>query len=146
MSTTSAQSEIVVVCPKCGAKNRVDASRADVQPVCGRCKSPLPTVADASSPGSDHALELTDATFDSALQSAASRPVLVDCWATWCPPCRAIAPAIEQLAAESRRRWVIAKLDVDHNQRTAGRFQIEGIPTLLIFKNGKLIDRLVGLQ
>jgi thioredoxin len=143
MSAASTQSEIVL-CPNCGAKNRIDGSR-DAQPVCGRCKTPLPAQApDASL--SAHPMELTDATFDSALQSAGDRPVLVDCWATWCPPCRAIAPTIEQLAAESRGRWVIAKLDVDQNQRTAARFRVEGIPALLFFKNGKQVDLLVGLQ
>jgi thioredoxin len=143
-ATSTASSSQIVVCPNCGAKNRIDRSR-DAQPVCGRCKTPLPAL-DASASSSDHPLELTDATFDSALQSAGDRPVLVDCWATWCPPCRAIAPTIEQLAAESRGRWVIAKLDVDQNQQTAARFRIEGIPALLIFKNGRQVDLLVGLQ
>ncbi|HEY8750175.1 MAG TPA: thioredoxin, partial [Tepidisphaeraceae bacterium] len=69
---------------------------------------------------------------------------LVDFWAVWCPPCRAIAPVLEQLSSESGGKYVIGKLNVDENQQSASKFHIEGIPTLLIFKSGKLVDRLVG--
>jgi thioredoxin len=78
------------------------------------------------------------------IEASRQIPVLVDFWATWCPLCRAIAPVLEQLSAESDGRYEIGKLDVDQNQRTAAKFQIEGIPTLLIFKSGQLVDRLVG--
>jgi thioredoxin len=70
--------------------------------------------------------------------------VLVDFWAPWCGPCRAIAPVLEQIAAESGGRYVVGKLNVDENPRTSGQFHVDGIPTLLIFKAGKLVDRLVG--
>ena len=73
-------------------------------------------------------------------------PVMVDCWAEWCGPCRMIAPALDQLARESEGRYRIAKLNVDENPRTAAGFRIASIPTLLIFKNGQLQDRMVGLQ
>jgi len=129
----------IVICPSCGSKNRVDERANEAQPVCGKCGTRLPPPA-ASEAG--HPVIVTDDNF--AEITADSRPVLVDFWATWCPPCRAVAPILEQLARESDGRYVIGKLDVDQNQRTAGQFQIEGIPTLLIFKNGKVVDRLVG--
>jgi thioredoxin len=139
----------VVVCPNCGAKNRVDEQRAAItRPVCGRCGKPL-MVPGGAAPGANGAgkpIEVTDATFDSTLAAAGDKPVLVDCWAAWCGPCRMIAPTINQLAAESNGRWVVAKLDVDANPRTAGRFKIDAIPAMLIFKNGKLVDQIVGLQ
>jgi thioredoxin len=89
---------------------------------------------------------VTDASFQKVLGDAGSRPLLVDCWAEWCGPCRMIGPIIDQLAAESGSRYVIAKLNVDENPRTAAQFSIRSIPSLLIFKNGKLVDRLVGAQ
>jgi thioredoxin 2 len=127
----------VVVCANCGAKNRVDERARELQPVCGRCGQKL-----ASDDGG--VLTLTEANF--ADTTAVNVPVLVDCWAAWCGPCRAIAPVVEQLAAESRGRYRVAKLNVDENPRTAAQFQIDSIPTLLIFKNGQVVDRLVGLQ
>jgi thioredoxin len=133
----------IVTCPNCGAKNRVDETRDDLQPVCGRCKTPLSAVAF----GSDgHPAELTEATFDAAIRSAGDRPVLVDCWAAWCGPCKMIAPTIDALAAESNGRWLVAKLDIDRNPSTAQRYRVASIPTLLIFKNGQLAEQLVGLQ
>jgi thioredoxin len=130
----------IVSCPACGTKNRVEDRGNGVQPVCGKCGAPLPAPNAAASDG--HPATVTDANFEQFIQ--APHPVLVDFWATWCPPCRAIAPVLEQLAAESGGKYAIGKLDVDQNQQTAAKFQIEGIPTLLIFKSGKLVDRLVG--
>ena len=72
--------------------------------------------------------------------------MLVDAWAPWCGPCRMIAPVIDQLAAESQGRYKISKLNVDENPLIASRYQIASIPTLLIFKEGQLVDRLIGLQ
>jgi thioredoxin len=134
----------IVSCPNCGAKNRVDETKADrLQPVCGKCgqKLPLP-----SAETGGHPVTVTDASLPDALSSAGSKPVLVDCWAPWCGPCRMIAPVMDQLAAESGGRYVVAKLNVDENPRTASQFRIDGIPALLIFKNGKLVDKVVGLQ
>ena len=138
----------IVTCPNCGAKNRVDErAAASRQPVCGRCGTKLSVVgAGGAAGGADgHPVEVTDATFASVLSGAGDRPVLVDCWATWCPPCRMLAPTIDALAAESAGRWVVGKLDTDHNPQTAARFRISSIPTLLIFKNGQLADQIVGL-
>ena len=86
---------------------------------------------------------LTDANFTSeVLQS--DLPVLVDFWATWCGPCRIIAPIIEKLSVELEGRAKIGKVDVDHNPQTAMNFGIRSIPTLLFFKNGQVVDQLVG--
>jgi thioredoxin len=73
-------------------------------------------------------------------------PVLLDLWAAWCGPCRMIAPVIEQIAAEFSGRALVGKLDVDANPRTASRFGVQSIPTLLILKDGREVDRLIGAQ
>jgi thioredoxin len=73
-------------------------------------------------------------------------PILVDCWAQWCGPCLMVAPVLDELAAEAGGRYLIAKLNVDENPRTAAEFNIRSIPTMLIFKDGALVDRLVGVQ
>lgn len=95
--------------------------------------------------GEGQPITLTDATFDATLRGT-SQPVLVDFWAEWCGPCKMIAPAVSQLAAEFAGRAVVAKLNVDENPRTPSRFGIQGIPTLLIFRNGQVVDQLVGAQ
>jgi len=135
----------IVTCPNCGTKNRVDHSRArDAQPVCGKCGATLPAPAAATTAGGKPVI-VTDATFSSAVLRA-DLPVLLDCWAPWCGPCRMIAPTIDQLAAESAGRFVIAKLNTDENPNTAAQYRIDAIPTMLIFHRGQLVDRIVGLQ
>ncbi len=132
---------MIVSCAKCGARNRVDESAAQKRrPVCGRCGTEL-DVNGTSAPRI-----VTDATFAREVLQAGQTPVLVDCWAAWCGPCRMIAPVLDELAAESRGRYVITKLNVDENPQTAARFQIRSIPTLLIFKNGQLVDTIIGVQ
>jgi len=91
-------------------------------------------------------VNITDQTFEREVLQARGGPVLVDCWAPWCAPCRMVGPILDQLAAESGGRYRIAKLNVDDNPQTASRFQIASIPTMLIFKDGQLIDRLIGAQ
>jgi thioredoxin 2 len=139
----------ITICPRCGAKNRVDEGKAvALKPVCGKCHTPLDEKAGSASPfASDttRPIEVTDATFPT-LVLGSSVPVLVDCWAPWCGPCKAIAPVMDQLAAEADGRYTVAKLNTDQNPRTAAQYRIDAIPTLLLFKNGRLVDRLVGLQ
>ena len=136
---------MIVACPKCGAKNRVDERTAtEMQPVCGKCGVPLPAPAVAAN-GKPHTV--TDDSFTrDVVEASSTRPVLVDAWAEWCGPCRMIAPVLDELAAESNGRYTIAKLNVDENPRTAAQFKIRSIPTLLIFKNGKLVDLIMGAQ
>jgi thioredoxin 1 len=89
------------------------------------------------------AVEVTDANFEGTILNA-DRPALVDFWAVWCGPCRAISPIVEELADEYGDRIVVGKLDVDSNRETAVKYGIQAIPTLLLVKNGEIADRIVG--
>jgi len=131
----------IVSCPACGARNRTEDRGPNLRPVCGRCGATLPAAA-----GNAHPEEVTDATFAERVLRAGPQPVLVDFWAEWCPPCRRLAPTIDQLAAEAGSRYRVAKLDVQSNPRTAEQYGIQSIPALLIFKNGAVVEQLVGLR
>ena len=148
----------IVECAKCGAKNRVDERVTFVgkQPVCGRCGAGLgpggvsaePAAPNASGGGGDtKPLAVTDRTFArEVVEASSARPVLLDCWAAWCGPCRTIAPALDELAAESAGRYRVAKLDVDANPQTAASLRIQSIPTLFVYKNGRPVERIDGAQ
>ena len=86
---------------------------------------------------------ITDAEFDGTILNS-DKPALVDFWAVWCGPCRIVGPIVEELAGEYADRAVIAKLDVDSNRDTAVKYGIQAIPTLLFFKGGQQVDRIVG--
>ena len=136
MSTTS--SVQIVRCQNCGANNRVVVNQSSERsPICGRCKTSL--VAEASP------IIVTDANYAAEIENS-PLPVLLDLWAPWCGPCRMLAPVIDQIASEIAGRARVGKLNVDENPQTAARFRVQGIPTLLILKQGREIDRIVGVQ
>ncbi|MFO7598719.1 MAG: thioredoxin TrxC [Candidatus Desulfacyla sp.] len=132
------QDSVIVRCGHCGAKNRIPRGRMQDRAVCGRCKSSL-----SIGPDLDKPVDITDNTFDSEVLSS-SMPVLVDCWAPWCGPCRMVGPVLEQLAREYAGRVKIAKLNVDENPRIASRYSIRSIPTMLLFNRGELANTMVG--
>jgi thioredoxin 2 len=127
----------LIRCSACGATNRVPGEKSErgLKPVCGRCKTPLPI---------GKPVAVTDATFSDEVERS-PLPVLLDMWAAWCGPCRVIAPVIDELAGEMAGRVRIAKLNVDENPMTAARFNVRSIPTLLVFKAGREVDRIVGV-
>jgi thioredoxin 2 len=128
----------LIRCAACGAANRVPWAKVEggLAPVCGRCKAPLPIRGP---------ITVTDATFALDVEDS-PLPVLLDMWAPWCGPCRMIAPVVEELATEMSGRVRVGKLNVDENPATAARFGVQSIPTLLVLKRGREIDRIVGVQ
>ena len=87
-------------------------------------------------------LELNDSNFDETINS--DKPVLVDFWAEWCGPCKMIEPVVEELAGDYEGKAIVAKLNVDENPQVTARFGVRSIPTLLVFKNGQVVDKQVG--
>jgi len=130
---------LLIRCPVCGTTNRVPPDRIEqgLRPKCGRCKNPLSV--------QNEPVIVTDATFAAEVEASAL-PVLVDAWAPWCGPCRFIAPIIDELATEMAGRVRVAKLNVDDNPQTTSRFGLRSIPTLLVIKGGREVDRLIGVQ
>jgi thioredoxin 2 len=100
-------------------------------PVCGACKKPLPWLVEANS-GLSQELQ-------------ASVPVLVDFWAEWCGPCKMVAPVLEEISREHAGKLKIVKLNVDHHPLASSAYQVQGIPTLILFKNGQPVERVVGV-
>ena len=125
-----------VACAHCQTINRVPEPRLAEDPVCGRCGQPLL---------SGEPVALTDANFD-AVVGKTELPVIVDFWATWCGPCRAMAPAFEQAASQLKGQAVLAKLDTDENPRNAARVAIRSIPTLVKLQRGAEVQRVAGAQ
>jgi len=121
----------LVACPACATRNRVPASAAGV-PKCGKCGSPLPWATDAG-----------DDDFDEVAISS-PLPVLVDLWAEWCPPCRMVSPALDQLARERAGQLKLVKVDVDRAPGLARRYDARSIPTLLLIDGGEVVSRQVG--
>ncbi len=123
-----------IVCPHCNAVNRIPLARMTDDPKCGKCHKPLFTAAP---------LELTSSNFQTHI-SRNDIPVVVDFWAAWCGPCKMMAPAFEQAAAQLEPTARLAKLNTEIEQDIAARFRIQSIPTIAIFRNGQEVARQAG--
>jgi thioredoxin 2 len=133
MSTTPGSDvrSSIVTCSNCQTNNRVPVASTG-HPRCGKCKSPLPWVVDAG-----------DSDFDE-IADQATLPVLVDVWAPWCGPCRMVTPVLEQLASEMAGQIKLVKVNADEAPRLSQRFEAQAIPTLLVMKNGQVVEKQVG--
>lgn len=131
---------VVVSCARCGAKNRVPTARIQDKAVCGTCHMPITVGSFSSKP-----VRVTDESFTHEVTNH-SGVVLVDFWAPWCSPCRMVSPVLDQLAREYSGRVKIAKLNVDENPMTASRYNIRSIPSLMLFKDGRIVNTLMGAQ
>lgn len=125
--------DVRVVCPQCSAANRVPRQRLEEGPKCGACKEPL---------FYGHPVELTGAELERHM--AGDLPLVVDFWAPWCAPCRAMAPTFEHTAQQIEPHARFVKLNTDNDQAIASRLDIRAIPTLMIFKHGKEVARVAG--
>ncbi|MGD2063854.1 MAG: thioredoxin TrxC [Nitrospirota bacterium] len=125
---------IHIVCPHCSAVNRIPAARIDEQPNCGKCHRPLFTA---------HPVALSGASFERHV-TRNDIPVLVDFWAPWCGPCKAMAPAFEEAARQLEPRMRLAKVNTDAEQALGAQFGIQSIPTLALFHAGREVARQPG--
>jgi thioredoxin 2 len=130
----SAARHITVSCPFCGRRNRIDADRVADRPRCGECRRPLLV---------DRPVKLTGDDFDAVLEGT-DVPVLVDFYADWCGPCKVMAPLLDELAADRAGALLVAKLDTDREPAISARFGIRGIPTLIVFRDGREAARSTG--
>jgi thioredoxin 2 len=128
---------IEIACTQCGTKNRIPADKQHLGPKCGKCKTAI-SLGNAAVP-----VELDDSTF-SGFISTVAKPVMVDFFSPTCGPCRTLAPVINTMARKFYGRLIIAKLDTSRNQMAASQYRIRGVPTLLFFKNGELMDQVTG--
>jgi len=131
---------VIIECLRCGTKNRVPRSRIHDRPNCGHCHAPLSVEAFALRP-----LETSDGTFARDILGA-QEPVLVFFYSPTCPYCRMLSPVIDQIAVKFEGAALIARLDTTANPVVSAQYGIQGVPTLLLFRGGKLLKRMVGVQ
>jgi len=129
--------DIIVPCKACATKNKIPAAKQHLRPRCGRCRERLNLT------GHGRPVELTDQDFATFLNQARI-PVLVDFYSPTCGPCRMMAPLLDRLAGRHGGKLVVAKLDTSRNPLTAARFQIRAVPTLMLFREGRVIDQVTG--
>lgn len=134
-ATTNTRRPVTVRCAFCGVLNRVDLQRLDSGPKCGDCARPIRL---------DRPVKVTDADFDRVI-GGSSVPIVVDCYADWCGPCRAMAPTLDEFAHTNTGRVLVLKLDTEANPATTRKLGIRGIPTLIGFRDGNEVRRHVGL-
>jgi thioredoxin 2 len=127
---------MIRACPSCGTKNRIPAAHLAHDGKCGKCKAALPPV--------DEPIEADAALFDEIVKDA-KVPVLVDFWATWCPPCRAAAPHVKSVAHEMKGRALVLKVDTDRNPSVAAKFGVRGIPNFVVLRAGQAVHQSAGL-
>lgn len=133
-----ANETVLIRCPDCGTRNRIPVARLNDRPRCGRCKNPFPPISAPHRPVMVNDRNFADEVLGSPL------PVLLDCWAAWCAPCGAMSPILEDVARTYAGRLKVAKLNVDQNPMTASRYSVLSLPTLLFFKEGKVVDTAAG--
>jgi len=126
--------QATVACPFCSTLNRVDLTKVDKGPKCGNCGRPILL---------DRPIAVSDANFDQVTTDT-TVPVVVDFYADWCGPCKIMAPLLDDVARRRQGQLLVLKLDTDRNPQTGPRFGIRGIPTLIVFRNGKEVARKVG--
>ncbi|HSS38532.1 MAG TPA: thioredoxin TrxC [Polyangia bacterium] len=132
--TSDGDDAVLYPCSACGGRNRILRSRLRDDPTCGRCKAKI---------FPRHPVKVTDATWKKEVEESPI-PVLVDFWAPWCGPCRAVAPVLDAIAGERAGRLKIAKLNVDENPVIAARFAVQAIPTMIIFRGPLEVDQIRG--
>jgi thioredoxin 2 len=135
VSATDANKRATAACPFCATLNRVDLTRLADRPRCGNCRRPILL---------DRPVAVGDATLDAVL-AGTTVPVVVDCYADWCGPCKIMAPILDDFARAHEGEVLVAKLDTDRNPAAAQRFGIRAVPTLLVFRHGRETARHAGV-
>lgn len=128
---------MIIACSNCGQKNRIAPAKLPSAGTCGKCHLPLGTLSEP--------VEADTATFDNVLASSPV-PVLVDFWAPWCAPCRAVGPTVDAVADEFAGKAKVGKVNIDEHPSIAAKFGVQSIPTIIVVKNGAITSTFVGIR